>query len=254
MVRVRIVRPASAGERLPVVMYFHGGGWALGDAATHDRLVREIAAGAQVAVVFVETSRAPEARFPVPLEEAYAATKYVAERGIDFALDGSRLAIAGDGTGGTVAAGVTLLAKARREPSIAFQLLFYPVTDSGLGSASYKAFRDGPWLTRDAMARAWNAYLPNNTARLAALASPLRASCDELRGLPAALIVTAENDVVRDEGEAYATKLADACVRVTATRYIGAMHDFVMLNALADTAAARSAIRHAVTELSSALE
>lgn len=255
VVHVRIVRPPATVGLLPVVVYFHGGGWTLGDARTHDRLVREIATGSHAAVVFVEMSRAPEVRYPVPLEEAYAVTRYVQEHGAELNLDGSRLVVAGDGTGGNIAAAVTLLAKERRAPKIAFQVLFYPVTDARLDTASYHAYSDGPWLSKAAMERFWDAYVPDAmAARDAFTAAPLRATLDQLRGLPEALIITAENDVVRDEGEAYARKLWDACVRVTATRYVGTIHDFVMLNALADTPAARGAIAQANAALRSALD
>ena len=253
-VRVRIVRPAHESAPLPVVMYFHGGGWALGDAHTHDRLVCEIAAGSRAAVVFVEMSRAPEARFPIALEEAYAATKFVAQSGSDLDLDGSRLAVAGDGSGGNIATAVTLMAKERRGPKISFQLLFYPVTDARCDSESYAVFEDGPWLTRERMEWFWNAYLPDPDARNFITAAPLNATVDSLRGLPDALIITAENDVLRDEGEAYARKLCSARVRVTATRYLGTMHDFVMLNALADTPATRGAIEQANAALRAALD
>jgi acetyl esterase len=244
-IRVRIVRPTHGIEPFPIVMYFHGGGWMLGDANTHDRLVREIATGAQAAVALVEMGRSPEAQFPIPIEEAYAATKYVAEHGSDHNLDGSRLAVAGDGSGGNIAAAVTLMAKSRRGPRIAHQILFYPVTDASFASASYTIFENGPWLTRQAMECFWDAYLPNVEARRAVTATPLNATIDQLRGLPDALVITAENDVLRDEGEAYARKLCDASVRVTATRYVGTIHDFVMLNALADSPAARGAIEQA---------
>jgi len=253
-IRVRIVRPPARTGPLPVVMYFHGGGWALCDMNTHDRLVREIATGAQVAVVFVEMGRSPEVRFPIAIEQAYAATRYVAEFGSAYDLDGSRLAVAGDCTGGNVAAAVTLIAKEQRAPRVSFQALFCPVTDAGCDSESYLTFRDGPWLTMQAMKWWWDAYLPDEATRGAITASPLRATIDQLRGLPPALIITAENDILRDEGEAYARKLWEACVRVTVTRYVGTIHDFVMLNALADTPAARGAILQATTQLKMALE
>jgi acetyl esterase len=253
-VRVRIVRPAGGEQLLPVVIYLHGGGWVLGDASTHDRLVRELAHGAGAAVVFVEYSRAPEARFPVAIEEAYAATKYVAEHGAALGLDASRLAIAGDSAGGNLAAAVTLLARQRRGPRIQLQVLLYPVTDAGFDTASYTTFAEGPWLTRAAMQWFWDAYLPDVAARQQALASPLQAPLDQLRGLPDALVIVAENDVLRDEGEAYARKLAEAGVWVTCTRYNGTIHDFAMLNAVADTPAARGAVAQAVSALRAALE
>ncbi len=253
-VQVRITRPENGEEVLPVVMYFHGGGWMLGDAGTHDRLVRELANGAHAAVVFVAYGRSPECRYPDPLEEAYAATKYVAENGARLNVDASRLAIAGDSAGGNLAAAVSLLAKERRGPKIDLQLLFYPVTGADFATDSYVAFAEGPWLTRAAMEWFWDAYLPDVAARKQVTAAPLGASLAQLSGLPDALIITAENDVLRDEGEAYARKLSEAGVRVTSTRYNGTIHDFVMLNALADTPAARGAIAQAVAALRGALE
>jgi len=252
-VPIRIVRPVGAAEALPAVVYIHGGGWVLGDRDTHDRLIREIAVGAQAAVVFVDYSRAPEARYPIAIEQAYAATRYVADNGANFHIDPLRLAVAGDSVGGNMAAAVTLMAAQRRGPKIAFQVLFYPVTDAGFDTPSYVRFADGPWLTRRAMEWFWDAYLPDPAARQQPTATPLNASLDQLAGLPEALVIVDENDVLRDEGEAYARKLSDAGVRVTSIRYNGTIHDFVMLNALADTPATRGAITQAVAALRGAL-
>jgi acetyl esterase len=252
-VPIRIIRPVGATEVLPVVMYFHGGGWVLGDRDTHDRLVREIAVGAEAAVVFVDYDRSPEARYPVAIEQAYAATRYVVENGANLRIDPLRLAVAGDSVGGNMAAAVTLMAAQRRGAKIAFQVLFYPVTDSGFGTPSYGQFSDGPWLTKRAMEWFWDAYLPDAAARKQPTATPLNASLDQLAGLPEALVIVDENDVLRDEGEAYARKLSDAGVRVTSIRYNGTIHDFVMLNALADTPATRGAITQAVAALRGAL-
>jgi acetyl esterase/lipase len=253
-VRVRIIRPKDSERLVPAIMYFHGGGWVLGDVNTHDRLIREIAVGVHAAVVFVDFDRAPEARFPIPVEEAYAATRYVAENGPTLNVDGSRLAVVGDSAGGNIAAAVTLLSKERRGPKISFQLLFYPVTDASFATGSYAQFQDGPWLTKAAMEWFWNAYLPDTAARKAIVATPLTATPRQLEGLPDALVITAENDVLRDEGEAYARKLWEAGVRVTCTRYIGTIHDFVMLNAIADAPAARGAIAQANAALMAALQ
>jgi acetyl esterase len=252
-VPIRIVRPAGSAEILPVVMYFHGGGWVLGDRNTHDRLIREIAVGAEAAVVFVDYDRAPEARYPTAIEQAYAATHYVAENGAGLHIDPLRLAVAGDSVGGNMAAAVTLMAKQRRGPKIGFQVLFYPVTDAGFDTPSYGRFADGPWLTRRAMEWFWDAYLPDAAARRQLTATPLNASLDQLAGLPEALVIVDENDVLRDEGEAYARRLSDAGVRVTSVRYNGTIHDFVMLNALADTPATRGAITQAIGALRGAL-
>jgi len=250
---VRIVRPAGTVDILPAVIYIHGGGWILGDRNTHDRLIREIAVGTGAAVVFVDYDRSPEARYPVAIEQAYAATRYVVDHGADLRIDPSRLAVAGDSVGGNMAAALTLMARQRRDLKIAFQVLFYPVTDAAFDTASYTQFADGPWLTKRAMQWFWDAYLPDVAARKQPTATPLNASLDELAGLPEALVVVDEYDVLRDEGEAYARRLSDAGVRVTSTRYNGTIHDFAMLNALADTPATRGAIAQAIGALKSAL-
>jgi acetyl esterase/lipase len=253
-VRVLIVRPPDDEEPPPVVIYLHGGGWVRGDRKTHERLVHEIATGVPAAVVFVDYELAPEARYPVALEQAHAAARYVAEHGARLGVDPARMAIAGDGAGGNLAAAVALLAKQRRGPGIGFQLLFYPVTDAAFDTQSYRTFADGPWLTRAAMQWFWDAYLPDRAAREQITAAPLHASLDELRGLPDALVIVGENDVLRDEGEAYARKLTRAGARVTCARYLGTIHDFATLNALADTPAARAAIAQAICSLRTALE
>jgi acetyl esterase len=253
-VSIRIVRPANyAGGPLPVVMYFHGGGWILGSKNTHDRLIREIANGANAALVFVNYTPSPEAKYPVPIEQAYAATKYIAENGKKMNLDTSRMAVVGDSVGGNMATVVALLAKQRGGPRIAYQVLFYPVTDANFETTSYREFANGPWLTKAAMMWFWDAYAPDATARKNPTASPLQASLDELSGLPPALIITDENDVLRDEGEDYADKLMQAGVSVAAVRYLGAIHDFVMLNPISDTTGARSAIQLANMSLRNAL-
>lgn len=244
-VSIRIVRPKGKTGALPIVMYFHGGGWVLGDQDTHDRLVRELAHGADAAVVFVNFTPSPEAHYPVAVEEAYAATQWIAANGASLRLDGARLAVAGDSVGGNMAAAVTLLAKERGGPKIAGQVLFYPVTDANFDTGSYQEFAEGYFLSREAMKWLWNHYAPDVSTRAQITASPLRATVEQLRGLPPALVITAECDVLRDEGEAYARKLIAAGVRVTATRYLGTIHDFVMLNAIINTPAARGAIAQA---------
>jgi acetyl esterase len=253
-VRIRIVRPQGARERvLPGIMHFHGGGWILGDRETHDRLTRELAVETDAAVVFVDYDRSPEARYPVAIEQAYAATRFVADHGRDLGIDPARLALVGDSVGGNMAAAVTLMAKARGGPALAFQVLFYPVTDADFDDASYREFAEGPWLTRKAMLWFWDAYLPEPRRRAEITASPLRASVEELRGLPPALIAVDENDVLRDEGEAYARKLAQAGVPVTSIRFNGTIHDFVLLNAIAETPPVRAAMQQATAALREAL-
>jgi acetyl esterase len=253
-VNLHLIRPTEIRNPLPAIILFHGGAWALGDATTHDRLARELAVGVRATVVIVEFSRTPESRFPVAIEEAYAATKHIAENCVAFGVDGSRVAIVGDGSGGNIAAAITLLCKQRGGPRLRFQVLFYPATDANFETASYLTFEKGPWLTKQAMEYSWAAYVPDRADREAAIATPLNATADQLRGLPDALIITAESDVLRDEGEAYARKLHEANVRVTCVRYLGTIHDFVMLNAIADTPAARAAIAQAIHALRDALD
>jgi len=249
--RIRIVRPASAGasEVLPVILYTHGGGWVLGDKITHDRLVREIANGVGATVIFVDYVNAPEAKYPTQQEQAYASLLYTVEHADELRVDPSRLAIAGDSVGGHMAALVTLMAKQRGGPNIRFQVLFYPVTDSISDNGSYRAFANGPWLTLDS-ARFF--FDQEGLTGDETDAWPLRASIDELRGLPDALVIV-DNDVLRDEGEAYADRLAEAGVRVTSVRYNETIHDFVMLNPLANTPATRAAIQQAIDALKRAL-
>ncbi|MFF8831156.1 alpha/beta hydrolase [Streptomyces sp. NPDC015131] len=252
-VRARIVRPAGHDGPLPVILYIHGAGWVFGNAHTHDRLVRELAVGARAAVVFPEYDCSPEARYPVAIEQNYTVAQWVVREGAAHALDGTRLAVAGDSVGGNMAAALTLMAKERRGPGLALQVLFYPVTDAAFDTPSYHRFAEGYFLRRDAMKWFWDQYTTDETERAAVTASPLRATTDRLTGLPPALVVTAEADVLRDEGEAYAEKLRQAGVEVTAVRVLGVIHDFVMLDALRPTRGAEAAITLAVNALRTAL-
>lgn len=252
-VSITIIRPKGVTGELPAVLYIHGAGWVLGSENTHDRLVRQLATGARAAVVFVNYSRAPEAKFPVQDEQSYAAAKWVVEHGKEHGIDGHTMAIAGDSVGGNMTAAVTLMAKQRGGPAFVYQVLFYPVTDANFANGSYREFANGPWLTLPAMQWFWNAYVPNEAERQNPLVTPLNATLEQLKDLPPALVITDENDVLRDEGEAYAHKLMAAGVNVTATRYLGTIHDFVMLDALADTPAAKAAGAQANQKLHAAL-
>ncbi|MFF7102110.1 alpha/beta hydrolase [Streptomyces nigra] len=245
-VRVRIVRPAGATGTLPVIVYLHGAGWVFGNAHTHDRLVRELAVGAGAAVVFPEYDLSPEARYPVALEQNHAVARWVVAEGAGHGLDAGRIAVAGDSVGGNMAAALTLMAKRRGDVPLVAQVLFYPVTDASFDTESYHRFAEGYFLRRDAMQWFWDQYTTDAAERAQITASPLRATVEQLTGLPPALVVTAEADVLRDEGEAYANKLREAGVPVTAVRYQGAIHDFVMLNALRGTRAADGAIKQAI--------
>ena len=252
-VSVRIYRPTGAKGTLPAVMYFHGGGWVLGSKNTHDRLLRDLVNATNAAFIFVNYTPSPEAQFPVPIEQAYAATKYVAEHGKELNIDSSRFAVAGDSVGGNMTVAVTLLAKERKGPAFNYQALFYPVTDASLTQETYKTFADGPWLTTKAMQWFWDAYAPNKQDRTKITASPLNATPEQLQGLPPALIIVDENDVLRDEGEQYARKLIEAGVDVTPIRMLATHHDFALLNPLADTPATRATVELAGQKLSEAL-
>ena len=252
-VRARIVKPVGATGPLPAVIYIHGAGWVFGNAHTHDRLVRELAVGAGAAVVFPEYDLSPEARYPVAIEQNYAVARWIATEGAVKGLDASRIAVAGDSVGGNMAAVLALMAKERGEVPLAAQVLFYPVTDANFDTGSYRQFAEGYFLRRDGMQWFWDQYTTDPAQRAEITASPLRATTDQLAGLPKALVITGEADVLRDEGEAYANKLRQAGVPVTATRYQGIIHDFVMLNALRGTNAAEGAIGQAIAYLRNAL-
>ena len=240
-VSVTIYRPVGSAGDLPVVLYTHGAGWVFGDAHTHDQLVRELTTRAEAATVFVNYSLSPEAKYPTAIEEIYAALEWIGEHGAEHQLDPGRIAVAGDSVGGNMTAAVTLMAKQRSGPRISAQLLYYPVTDANFDTDSYQQFATGYWLRRDAMQWFWDQYTTDPVQRAETTASPLRATMDELSGLPQALVIVGEADVLRDEGEAYAAKLRAAGVPVTAVRYQGIVHDFVMVNALRDTHAAKAA-------------
>jgi acetyl esterase/lipase len=250
---VTIYRPKGLNGRLPVVMYYHGGGWVLGSKNTHDRLLRDLVNRTNAAFVFVNYTPSPEAQFPVPIEQGFAAAKYVAEHGDELGFDSARLAVAGDSVGGNMTAVVAQLAKERKGPTIRYQVLFYPVTDASMSQASYKEFANGPWLTTAAMKWFWDAYAPNKGDRKKPMASPLAATIEQLKGLPPALVIVDENDILRDEGEEYARKLIQAGVETTAVRVLATTHDFVMLNPLAGTAATKAAIELASQKLAQTL-
>jgi acetyl esterase len=252
-VRIRIVRPQDAKGMLPAIFHMHGGGWILGDKNTHDRLTRELAVGANAAVVFVDYDRSPEARYPTAIEQGYGSILHVVERARELKIDASHLALFGDSVGGNMAAALTLMAKERRGPRFALQVLFYPVTDANFDSGSYRQFAEGPWLTKKAMQWFWDAYLPDIEARKRPTATPLNATLEQLQGLPDALVAVDENDVLRDEGEAYARKLSQAGVRVTSVRYNATIHDFALLNPITETPPVRAAIAQATAALRSAL-
>lgn len=248
-VPLHVITPARATVQLPVFMFFHGGGWVLGDFPTHQRLVTDLVRLSGAACVFVDYSLSPEVRFPIAIEQAYSATCWIAANGSVLGLDGSRISVVGNSSGANMATVVCMMAKARGGPKIASQVLMRPITDARCDTASYREWADGYFLTRSMMDWFWSNYLESNEQRRLHLVSPLQATRDQLKGLPPALIQTAECDVVRDEGEAYGRALASAGVDVSSIRYNGLIHDFGMLNPLAKIPAVRTALRQAAYEL-----
>jgi acetyl esterase len=252
-IHIRIVRPTSAETPLPAVLYFPGGGWRVRDRTLHDRLVRRLAAHAGVVLIFVEHTSAIGAREPLRETDAYAALTYVVRNAEWLEVDGRRLAVAGDGLGGTMASTVALMSQAQRGPLLACQLLFYPIVSRNEATDSFRQYAEGPGMTAAAVRVALDEQRGDATA-FDAVGLPLDATTDDLEGLAPALIITAENDVARDGAEAYARKLLGAGVDVVATRYLGTIHDFVVLRGLADTPPANAAIEQASRALRRALE
>ena len=240
-VSIKIYRPRGASGVLPVLLFTHGAGWVFGDAHTHGRLVAELATRAGAAAVFTNYTLSPEAKYPTAIEQIYAVLEWVAAHGAEHQLDPGRIAVAGDSVGGNMSAAITIMAKQRGGPRIAAQVLYYPVTDANFDTGSYHQFATGYWLSRDAMQWYWDQYTTNPSQRAQITASPLRATLEDLAGLPPALVMVGEADPLRDEGEAYSAKLRAAGVPVTAVRYQGIIHDFVMVNSLRDTHAAKAA-------------
>ncbi|MBX8517339.1 alpha/beta hydrolase [Pseudomonas cichorii] len=253
-ISLNIVRPVGVKGTLPVFMFFHGGGWVLGDFPTHERLVRDLVEGSGAVAVFVNYTPSPEAHYPTAINQAYAATKWVAEHGKEINVDGKRLAVAGNSVGGNMAAVVALMAKDKGTPALRYQVLLWPVTDANFDTGSYNQYAEGHFLTRNMMKWFWDNYTTDAAQRNEIYASPLRASVDQLKGLPPALVQTASADVLRDEGEAYARKLDQAGVAVTAVRYNGMIHDYGLLNVVSQVPAVRSAMLQASQELKTHLK
>jgi acetyl esterase len=244
-VKLYIVKPETASGKLPVILFVHGGVWIAGNFENHQRFVRDLVVGSGAAAVFVEYTPIPDAIYPTQIEENYAAAKWVASQGGEIGLDGSRMAVAGNSVGGDMAAVLAMMAKDRGGPKIAFQVLFWPATDANFDTESYRAFATGRFLPRAFMEFGWNIYAPSAKTRKERYAAPLQATVDQLRGLPPALIQTAGNDVLRDEGEAYGRKLDEAGVDVVSTRYSNQIHDFGLLNGIRDVASTQDALRQA---------
>ena len=253
-ITLNIVKPKNTKGILPVFMFFHGGGWVLGDFPTHQRMVRDLVVESGAAAVFVNYTPSPEAHYPVAINQAYAATKWVAKNGASIGVDGKRLAVAGNSVGGNMATVVALMAKDKKGPAIKLQVLFWPVTNAYFETASYNLFGKDRFLTKNLMMWMWDNYTKDANQRKEIYASPLLATTEQLKGLPPALVQTAENDILRDEGEEYARKLDEAGVKVTATRYNGMIHDWGLLNAISTVPGTKSAMLQAAGELKKALK
>jgi acetyl esterase len=253
-VSIHIVKPAGAKGTLPVFLYIHGGGWVLGDFPTHKRLVRDLVVASGAAAVFVNYTPSPEAHYPVAINQEYAVLQWVAQHGKDVGLDPDRLAVVGNSVGGNMAAALSLMAKDKNGPKIRLQVLMWPVTDANFETESYNKFATGRFLTKKMMQWFWDNYTTDARARKEIYASPLQASTEELSGLPPAVVIVAENDVLRDEGEAYARKLDLAGVKVKSVRYNGMIHDFGLLNPLAEVPGTKAAMLQVAAEIARALK
>lgn len=239
---VQIIKPLKAPVTLPIIYYIHGGGWVMGNEKTHARLTRELALKTNAAVVFPIYENSPEAQYPQTTTDLFAVLQYVAEHAAAYGLDAERLAVAGDSVGGNMALVMAMMARENKSPKIIFQLLLYPVAGANFETDSYKTFAEGPWLTKKAMKWFWDQYAPNENNRTEVSASPINATPKDLSALPPALVITDENDVLRDEGEALAQKLNNAGTPTASVRINGTIHDFLMLNALANSAPTKAAL------------
>ena len=248
-IKLNIVRPEGVKEELPVFIFIHGGGWILGDYPTHKRMVRDLAVLSGFAGVFVNYTPSPEAQYPQAIHEIYAATKWVAEHGDEINVDGKNMAIVGNSVGGNMSTVTTLLAKENNGPKIKLQILMWPLVDANFETVSYQKFGDQRFLTTPLMKWMYDKYTTDPAQRREIYASPLLATVDQLKGLPPALIQVSENDILRDAGEAYGRKLDEAGVPVTTVRYNGTIHDFGLLNALAEIPQTKSLFIHAAAEL-----
>jgi acetyl esterase len=242
---VRIYTPGGTGP-FPALVWFHGGGWVVGDLESADATARHLTVGANCVVVSVDYRLAPEAKFPGPAEDCYAATKWVAQNAASINADSGKIAVGGDSAGGNLAAAISLMARDRGGPPLALQLLVYPVTDRDFSTESYVQNAEGYQLTRDSMVWYWEHYLKADADAANPYAAPLQAQ--DLRNLPPALVITAEYDPLRDEGEAYAHRLEAAGVSTTCTRYDGMIHGFFGMAATIDKG------KQAIAQASAALK
>lgn len=248
-VKLYIMTPERTAGKPGVLFFIHGGVWIVGNFQNHQRLLRDLVVGSGQIGVFVEYTSLPKARFPTQLDQSYAVLKWVASHAEEFGADGSRIAVAGNSVGGNMTAALSLMAKDRSGPKISYQVMMIPATDASVDTASYHEYGTGRFLARAFMKYGWDLYAPDAATRNNPYVSPLRASLQQLKGLPPALVITAENDPLRDEGEAYARKLKEAGVSVIATRYNGMIHDFVLLNGIQSDPEPKAAIRQMSAEI-----
>lgn len=243
-ISVTLVHPEKhKDEKLPVIIYCHGGGWVIGDFNSYEMTVKTIANHTKSVVAFVNYPRSPEFKYPHALNHIYGALTFFAENGDKYNIDSKRIAIAGDSAGANMAGVIAIRSKKENGPKICFQVLIYPVCDADMKTDSYKEFKNGPWLSKKAMEWFWQCYISDKNERKEIYASLLNANITDLRDLPPALIITAENDVLRDEGEEYARKLIEAGVDTACVRINNTFHDFIMLNALRDSKAVKAAYK-----------
>ena len=248
-IQLNIVRPQGVKGKLPVFIFIHGGGWVLGDYPTHKRMVRDLVVLTGFAGVFVNYTRTPDAKYPQAINEIYAVIRWVSEHSDEIGVDGKNLAVVGSSAGGNMTAATVLKAKEKGGPEIKLHIMMWPVTDANFERESFKQFGEKRFLTAPLMKWMWDLYTTDPKERKEIYASPLLASVEQLKGLPPALIMVAESDILRDEGEEYGRKLDEAGVKVTTVRYDGMIHDFGLLNGLAEEPAVRSLFEHAAAEL-----
>lgn len=248
-IKLNIVRPSGNKNKLPVFIFIHGGGWVLGDFQTHERLVRDLVVLSDMACVFVNYTRTPEAQYPKALHEIYSVLEWVSTNANEINVNSNLIALAGNSAGANMVVATSLLSKEKNGPKIKFQLLMWPVVDANFDTESYMQFGEDRFLTTTAINWMFDMYIPDKSKRKDIYISPLQATIEQLKGLPPTLIQTAENDILRDEAETFGQKLDEAGVSVATARYNGTIHDFGLLNALAKLPETRAALSQAAMEL-----
>jgi len=243
IIKLFIMKPDHVEGHPGVVLFIHGAVWIAGNFENHKRLVRDLVVESGQLAVFPEITNLPDGKYPVPLNQAYATLEWIVAHALELGADGSRIAVAGNSVGGNMTAALNLMVKDRRGPKISYQVLLWPATNASVDTCSYEEYANGRFLSREFMKYGWDRYAPTAKEQEHPYVSPLRASLAQLRGLPSTLIITEENDVLRDEGEAFAHRLQDAGVPTVFVRYNGTIHDFGLLNGLADLPTTKAAIR-----------